>query len=142
MAHEGDFPEKALAILRKTKWNPQAKWFYEGMSGGLIWDDEFPEEALTACVSVGNWALRFVVGYRASLIRESPREELRASWDQLLRQCPQWPGFRPERRASELKPQLEAEEARFLAEFDALDAELSKCRPGNSNGESMDRTND
>ncbi len=55
----------------------------------------------------GSWAFRFLMGYRASLIRGSPREELRPPWDQLLRECPEWPGFRPERRDSSLATELD-----------------------------------
>jgi hypothetical protein len=114
------FPEAVLAIIRRARWNPQAACSYEGLSGGLRWDDEFPREAISACVQADNWAFRFVWAYRASLIRGRPREELRVAWDQLAQECPHWPGFRPERRAAELRGLLEAENARFLAEVEAL----------------------
>jgi hypothetical protein len=120
MADESLFPEAAIAILRRTQWNPRAACAYEGMSGGLVWGDEFPLDAISACVSVDNWAFRYVLGYRASLIRGTPREELRPPWDQLAQQCPQWPGFRPERRSSELRKLLEAENTRFLADVEIL----------------------
>lgn len=107
------FPDSALAILRTTRWDPHSNRLYEGMSGGLVWDDEFPRDVIGGSLL----AFRFVVGYRASLIRDKPRNELRIPWDQLERECPNWPGFRPERRATELRVELEAEEARFLAEF-------------------------
>jgi hypothetical protein len=124
------FPEAAIAILRLTRWNPQAACSYEGMSGGLVWADEFPREAISACIQVDNWAFRFVWGYRASLIRGQPREELRTPWDQLAQECPQWPGFRPERRSAELRERLETESARFLAEFDSLFDKLKDAEPG------------
>ena len=47
--------------------------------------------------------------YRASLIREAPREKLLAPWDQLLGECPDWPGFRPERRSPTLAAELDRE---------------------------------
>jgi hypothetical protein len=96
------------------------------MSGGLRWGDEFPPETISACMREDNWAFRFVWAYRASLIRGEPREELRAAWDQLARECPDWPGFLPERRAPELRERLEAENARFLAEMEALFGELTE----------------
>jgi hypothetical protein len=90
------------------------------MSGGLVWSDEFPREAISACIAVDNWAFRLVWAYRASLIRGQPREELRAAWDQLAREFPKWPGFLPERRSAELRERLDAENARFIAEVEAL----------------------
>jgi hypothetical protein len=114
------FPEKTLAIIRQARWNPDAACSYEGLSGGLTWDDEFPREAISACVQADNWAFRAVWAYRASLIRGQPREELRATWDQLARECPHWPGFRPERCAAELREFLEAENSRFLNEVEAM----------------------
>lgn len=122
------FPESALVILRRTRWNPESKCGYEGLSGGLVWSDEFPREAIEACVSVDNWAFRHVLGYRASLIRGEPREELRSAWDQLARECPDWPGFRPGRQASELRERLDSEQARFAREMDELDRRCSRSR--------------
>jgi hypothetical protein len=90
------------------------------MSNGPIWDDEFPLAALIVCAKRDNWAFRFVLLYRSSLILGEPREELRAGWDQLARECPKWPGFRPERRAAELRPWLEHEQDRFLAKVKRL----------------------
>jgi hypothetical protein len=52
------------------------------------------------------------MGYRASLIRGSPREELRPPWDQLFQECPEWPGFRPERRDPSLANELDRESRR------------------------------
>jgi hypothetical protein len=117
------FPKAALCILRQTCWNPQATSFYDGLSGGIIWSDEFSREAIDACMSIDNWAFRYVLAYRASLIRGEPREELRAPWDQLVRECPDWPGLRPERRAPELRERLDAEESRFLRQFDEFAAQ-------------------
>lgn len=126
MAHGSLFPETALTILRQTRCNPQAACSYEGMSGGLRWNDEFPGEAIEACIRADSWAFRCVWAYRASLIRGQPRDELRGAWDQLARECPEWPGFRPERRAAALRDWLDSEEARFLREMDELDARYRK----------------
>jgi hypothetical protein len=45
---------------------------------------------------------------------------LRAAWDQLAAACPDWPGFRPERRSLDTLPVLEEKEARFVSGFEAL----------------------
>jgi len=114
------FPESALVILRQTSWNPEAQCGYEIWSGGLFWDDEFPRVAIDACAHVDSCAYRYVIGYRASVIRGQPREHLVAPWAQLAAACPQWPGFRPERCSPELRPRLDAEETRAISEIEAL----------------------
>ena len=103
------FPEEALAILRQARWDPNATHSYEVMSGGFAWSDERLSQSGSVCMAHGSWAFRFLMGYRASLIRGNPREELRATWDQLLRECPEWPGFRPERRDASLATELDRE---------------------------------
>jgi len=123
-ARRDAFPETALAVLRGTRWNPEATCSYEGMSGALRWDDEFPDEAIKACIREDNWAFRFVWAYRASLIRGQPCEELRAAWEQLSRECPEWPGFHPERRSTSLRERLDSDAERFLREFEELDAQF------------------
>jgi hypothetical protein len=82
------------------------------MSGGFAWSDERLPQSSTACMAHGSWVFRFVMGYRVSLIRGAPREELRPAWDQLLRECPDWPGFRPERSDPSLATELDRESRR------------------------------
>jgi hypothetical protein len=109
---ESLFPEAALAVLREACWDPDATHSFEIMSGGFRWSDERLEDAASACMQAGSWAFRSLLGYRASLIRGVPREELRAAWDQLLRECPSWPGFRPERLSPALAAELDRESRR------------------------------
>lgn len=111
------FPVEALAILRQAKWDANAKRSYDAMSGGFGWSDERLGDVAFLCVEVGNWAFRYLMGYRASLIRGAPREELRAAWDQLRRECPDWPGFRPERASPDLAVELKREDRRICREF-------------------------
>jgi hypothetical protein len=115
MATLSQFPNEAIAILLRTEWSPTAKRTFDGMSGGFVWDDEFPADAVEACTRINNWAFRAVVGYRASLIAGQPREELRAPWDQLASACPGWPGFRAERQSIELRGPMERACERFTA---------------------------
>jgi hypothetical protein len=115
MATWEQFPAEAIEILRETKWSPLTKRTFDGMAGGFVWDDEFPQEALDACTRQDNWSFRAVIAYRASLIAGEPREELRAPWDQLACACPEWPGFRPERRSSELRAPMERANERFMS---------------------------
>jgi hypothetical protein len=120
MNDEGLFPEVALAILKQCKWNPEATMSYDGMSGGLLWSDEFPDAAFKACMDEDNYAFRYVLAYRASLIRQAPREPVLAAWEQLARECPEWPGLRSERCSPSLVDELESRESRFFADFDAI----------------------
>src|SRR5262249_44476426 len=100
------FPEAALAILRQARWDPNATHSFEVVSGGFAWSDERLQEAAAACMEHRSWAFRYLMGYRASLTRGAPREELRPPWDQLLRECPEWPGFRSERSGPEVAAEL------------------------------------
>jgi hypothetical protein len=136
------FPEAALAILRQARWDASATHSYEIMSGGFRWSDERLGEVVFICMDHGSWAFRYVLGYRASLIRQAPREELRAPWDQLLRECPEWPGFRPERMHPALAGELERESRKACVGFRRLERRLRqqadkrrKPDPGTQAGE-------
>ncbi len=117
MNQQWTFQEDVLDILRQTRWDPNAICIYDGISGGLVWSDEYPRAAFAACFSENNWAFRYVLAYRASLIREDPRDEFRAPFFQLVRECPDWPGLRPERRSPELQDHLNLAQSRFRKKF-------------------------
>jgi hypothetical protein len=112
------FPQEAIEILRGVRWNPDAAWQFDLLSGGIIWDDEFPSEVTSICINENNWAFRAVLGYRASLIRGKPDERLRPAWEQLLHECPEWPGFRPERRARRWLVAIKENCSRLLTQFE------------------------
>ncbi len=121
------FPDEALAILREARWDANAQRSYEIMSGGFRWSDErLGNEVACLCIEQGNWTFRFVLGYRASLSRGAPRKELQAPWEQLKRECPEWPGFRPERSSLSLAVELDAEQRRVDLELDELDRRISQ----------------
>ena len=103
------FPDDAIAILREARWQPDAKRSFELMSGGFVWSDERLGDISLLCVELDNWAFREVIAYRASMIRNAPRTELHEPWDQLMQECPDWPGFRPERSDHSLMKALDAE---------------------------------
>jgi hypothetical protein len=114
------FPPAAIQILRSARWDRGATRAYEALSGGFWWSDEFPDGLVEACRRAGSWAFRYLMGYRASLVAGCPREALARPWRQLERECPGWPGFRPERRGPELLAEQEAESRRVVAEFESL----------------------
>ncbi len=123
------FTEEGLNALRTLNFNPRAVRSFEGMSGGFIWSDEFSDAVFDVCFAKDNWAFRFLLGYRASLIAGQPRDDLRGPWDQLKIQCPQWPGFRPERCSSSLSVCLDAEGDRFIKDLEEADRQWNETRP-------------
>jgi hypothetical protein len=101
------FPEEAIAIIRESRWDPDATYELELLSGSFIWSDECYLEFVAACRAKGNRSYWDPVAYRASLILGQPREEYRPGWEELMQHCPDWPGFRPERRSEALRAELE-----------------------------------
>lgn len=117
------FSQAALAVLREARLDPNAKQQYEIMSGGFVWSDE----GLFNDVHVSDIRpFRWLVGYRSSLIRGNPNEELRSPWDQLIRECSTWPGFQPERRDSSLARELDAEWRKVRRDCIAMEREYRK----------------
>jgi len=114
------FPASALAILRKAHYDEKATRNYEILSGGFWWSDELLRDVATVCMEVDSYAYGYVMAYRASISTGTPRDDLRGAWDQLLLECPDWPGFRPERCATTLARDLHEESIRTLAQLDAL----------------------
>jgi len=104
---ESNFPEQALAVLRLAQFDAAAGRSLELLSGSFIWDDECYLEFVAYCRDKGCRRYHEPVVYRTSLILGRPDEESRRGWEELLRLCPSWPGFRPERRSESLRPELE-----------------------------------
>lgn len=119
------FPQNAIALMQQAHWDSAATRSYEMMSGGFKWSDEWPAGVSFLCMEEDSYAFRFVLGYRASLIQGRPRDDLRAPWDQLSRECPEWPGFRPERCSPTLKSELETASNQSMLELDKLDEEIN-----------------
>jgi hypothetical protein len=114
------FPAEVIDLLREVQWSSTAKRCFDGMAGGFFWDDELPMGAIQTSMRIDNWAFRVVIAFRASLIAGEPREECRAPWDQLHRECPEWPGFRPERQSAELRLPMERANEMFMASLRRL----------------------
>jgi hypothetical protein len=112
-------PEVLVEFLRGLKYDPDATRHYEVMSGGFVWSDEIPKDYSD---KAADWALRFLIGYRASLIRGKPREELRFVWDTVLAGCPGWPSFHPERSNTALAEELNKNSRRTVKYLDRLSA--------------------
>ncbi len=122
------FSDSAIAILREASWDRNARRDLELMSGGFMWSDEKLDEALQKCDDEDVGPFRCVLAYRASLIRGEPRDELREPWDQLLSQCPDWPGFRPERTNCSLEGELESESDASLQQLEHMSEVVERAQ--------------
>lgn len=132
-------PVDAIAVLRRAVWQPDAKRSYELMTGSFWWSDELVHELSRLCVGRDNWSFRYLMGYRASVIRGAPNEALRPVWEQVARECPNWPGLRPERNSPGLAAELHREGRRQCVEFMRWErqvrARAPEAAPGTSSGE-------
>ena len=88
-------PEDLAPILpafTEPRYSPDSKYFYELMSGGLVWEDEqmdFPVEQ-------SNF-IRMVWAFRTALILGESRPELLPFWETAKSMAPDWIGFRADR---------------------------------------------
>ncbi len=117
-------PDDAIVILRRAVWQSDAKRSYELMTGSFWWSDELVREVSRLCVGRKDWSYRYLMGYRASVIRGAPDEHLRPVWEQVARECPDWPGLRPERNSPALADELRREERRQCVEFRRLERQF------------------
>ena len=113
------------ALMRNLVRSPRATFSYDMLSDALIWSDEFPKPGVLA--QVPGWdVIRFVLHFRTTLILGEPYEEYREYWDEALRLFPEWPGFAPERRSSELRADFREKSAWARAELDELEREMDQ----------------
>jgi hypothetical protein len=77
-----------------------ATWAFDGMSGGFKYTDEVPLSFVRSDASRKDQVitvLRVLWGYRVTLVRGEPREDLQAYWHAVKSLAPAWPGFLSER---------------------------------------------
>ena len=80
---------------RPHRW--MAMPFYDGLSGALIWTDEWPDVTVGSLQVTEVGLLRLLLAYRGSLIAGAPILEWSACWNDAQRAAPSWPGFRRRR---------------------------------------------
>lgn len=112
------FPEEALAFLRETRHDPDARRGFECLTTSFHWSDERLSRVVRLCLNHDSRAYFYVMVYRTSLIKGEPIEEYRRVWDQLRESCPEWPGFRPERCSTDLLPAWERALKRMCIGFE------------------------
>ncbi len=118
------FSDADIKILSLAHWTSDAQRSFEIMSGGFVWSDEQLKEISFQSLS----AVRYVISYRASLIRGVPRDELSQPWKQLRTDCPDWPGFHPDRCNSSLAQELDQASRKACRELLAIDREFSESK--------------
>jgi hypothetical protein len=97
-----------------------ARVYFELMSGGLVWSDEYPPPTESGPLFPQHH-LREIWNHRSSLIKGEPAERFRETWETALKLFPHWPGFLPERRDPKWRDFLEQEEKRSENLFENLD---------------------
>jgi hypothetical protein len=110
--------DELIQALRELHFCSDANRKFEMLSGGFLWSDERPKRYSDAA---SGYPFRCLIGYRASMILEKPREEHRVVWDSVLAGCPGWPGFRAERCDPALADELRMESAGSMREFEKID---------------------
>lgn len=90
---------KSFASLR---YDPHAVRSYHLQAGSFMWSDEIPkfiDDGYPASLKI---FVIYLLSYRTVLMRDQAVAEFEPLWNHLLKRCPNWPGFRAERRAPEL----------------------------------------
>jgi hypothetical protein len=107
------FPAEALVCLQSARFQRDAFPCLDVGSESLFWSDEAFMEFAAVCQSHGcEWFLDPLI-HRSSIICGQPDEASRQAWEELLRLCPGWPGFRPERRSESLGEELNRQISRL-----------------------------
>jgi hypothetical protein len=125
------FSVTALAVLDRQAYNPAARGRYELMSGGLIWDDEFPSLGSPEWQTIKPiFVYRYLIAYRASITLGEERLDCRPVWEQVLRHAPNWPGLREDRRDERARRRLLAAKRREARCLDELERHIEGGYPG------------
>jgi hypothetical protein len=90
--------ERAVAVLASLRFDPSARRSFEVFSGAFCWSDETGVSLQDKAVA--HVVLQDLIVFRASLALDKPDESRRAIWERVQARCPDWPGFRVERRAA------------------------------------------
>lgn len=123
-----EIPELSVNILtefKKLEYDPKAINFYEWLSGGLVWRDEYTNGLMSLLLKeqhpITQYLFRYLWAYRSSVICGEERLEYRNIWQSVYKQVPSWPGFRPERSDSSHLQKLLEGQKQMEQELDNLD---------------------
>lgn len=105
------FTAAALRILNGMPADPNPQYFYEHLSGGFVWSDEFPELLTPEWDTVSHdYVYRFLVHIRRCITLGDMELESCSLWQQVLNHAPNWPGLLPARRTGRIVRCLRAAE--------------------------------
>lgn len=115
----------AQVILKNCTYAIDAKYHYDVMRGGFIWDDELPSRD-KECTGFfqGILLISKVIAYRASLTLGEPIEEYEQEWLDLQAVVPNWPGFREERIYGRIERELRVVKRKEEKCFEDIDLEI------------------
>ncbi len=83
--------------MNALRFGCDSPYFYELMSGALVWEDEKAGFSTKRFSPVEIGILRMIWAFRSSLMLDSPRQEFESVWRRALIAAPNWPCFRTER---------------------------------------------
>jgi hypothetical protein len=114
--------DEMVEALSKQKYDPNATRGYELCTGSFTWSDEIPQQDKVAkrVYLPIRWFMQQIYAYRTSLIRGQPDERFSRYWEDIQRDCPDWPALRPERCSPILCAELDAETRNQVAELEHL----------------------
>ena len=100
-------PDAALRILNSMPFDPNATHFYEHLSGGMLWSDEFPTVGTPEWGAVSEGYLnRALIAARHDITLGESSPRFQRTWQQVEKHAPNWPGLRPERRSERMRKRL------------------------------------
>ena len=103
--------DTALEVLNRMPFDPIATCFYEHLSGGMLWSDEFPSVGSRDWEVVAKGYLyRFLIAARRDITIGEASPRFQPLWQKVEKCAPNWPGLRPERRSERMQKKLLAAE--------------------------------
>ena len=103
------FSKKAIQILNNMEFDENATYFYEVMSGGFLWSDEFPDIASDEWKNFEHdFIYRYLLALRREVMLWTKDKEKHPLWKQVLSEAPQWPGLKQERLSGRIVKRLKA----------------------------------
>lgn len=105
------FSEQALAVLNALPFHANARFFYEHLSGGFVWSDDFPSIDSPEWTVVSHDCLyRYMIRIRRCITLGDMALESHPLWRQVVSGAPDWPGLKPDRRSARIAKKLRAAE--------------------------------
>ena len=103
------FSKKAIQILNNMEFDKDATYFFEVMSGGFLWSDEFPDSESSDWKDFQHdYIYRYLLALRRQIMLEREGKQQHPLWIQVTTKAPNWPGLRHERLTGRIVRRLRA----------------------------------